>query len=225
PEDGPLLRQPGHGRRADRPARRPGRRRLLRRVPLLHRAEQVRRPCVPLGREPGAGPALRPQRRPPRAGRRRRPHPGGRGGRAERADPRPRRPDRLPRPGLAGGAQPDALADARRSRRRHRAPGHGAGPGRASDDPRPRGPGEGGLAVSIAMVNRPPVAIYREDQWFSGWVYAALALIAGLALGAAVWSRDPAVPLWGSSSPRVLPLAVAFGLSLPPMLVVGLLRM
>ncbi|RUL89586.1 hypothetical protein TsocGM_01180 [Tautonia sociabilis] len=75
------------------------------------------------------------------------------------------------------------------------------------------------------MINRPPVAIYREDQWFSGWIYAGLAAIAALAVGVVAWHVDPATPFLGWPGWRELPLAAALCLSLPPMLVVGLLRM
>lgn len=79
--------------------------------------------------------------------------------------------------------------------------------------------------MSIAMVNRPPVAIYREEQWFSRWIYAGLAGVVALTIGFFARTYDPAAGLgdWGRF--REWPLLVAIGLSLPPMLVVGLLKM
>ncbi|QDV37014.1 hypothetical protein [Tautonia plasticadhaerens] len=79
--------------------------------------------------------------------------------------------------------------------------------------------------MSIAMVNRPPVAIYREEQWFSRWIYAALAGVVAVTIGYFARTYDPAIGLGGWSRFREWPLLVAIGLSLPPMLVVGLLKM
>lgn len=79
--------------------------------------------------------------------------------------------------------------------------------------------------MSIVMVNRSPVAIYREEQWFHGWIYAVLLGVAGLALGAVLWSCDPNSLIDALRMHRAFPLAIAVGLSVPPMLVVGLLRM
>jgi hypothetical protein len=69
------------------------------------------------------------------------------------------------------------------------------------------------------------MAIYREEQWFSRWIYGGLAAIVGLAVGYFTWTYDPAAGFPGWTRLRELPVLVAIGLSLPPMLVVGLLKM
>lgn len=78
--------------------------------------------------------------------------------------------------------------------------------------------------MSIAMTH-PPVAIYREEQWFSWWVYAILLAI--MSLGTFFGFRNlagfgEAHGAWWSLK---APLGMLFGLSLPPILVVGVLRM
>lgn len=79
--------------------------------------------------------------------------------------------------------------------------------------------------MSIAMVNGSPVAVYREEQWFPGWIYAILIGFAVFTLGLILWAYDPAHLIERIQSRAILPLAVAVGLSLPPMLVVGFLKM
>ena len=126
----PILHQPGHGAGPGRPVRQPQRRGLPRRVPLLHRPEQVRGPRLRLARRPDRlGPALRRERHAPRAGRRRRPDLARRGRFPARADRRPSGADRLRRLRLARAAQPASLAGPRRSRRRPGLPGAPPRPG------------------------------------------------------------------------------------------------
>jgi membrane protein YdbS with pleckstrin-like domain len=79
--------------------------------------------------------------------------------------------------------------------------------------------------VSIAMVNQAPVAVYREEQWFPGWIYTILLGSAILAFGALLWVYDPHHLIDRLRSKSVLCLALGVGLSLPPMLVVGFLKM
>jgi len=81
--------------------------------------------------------------------------------------------------------------------------------------------------VSVVMVQQPPVALYREDQWFSPWVYALVAVSTTLALFVIVllWSRGdwPADP-WLFA--RIdWPLLAVLGFSLPPALAFGFLKM
>ena len=83
------------------------------------------------------------------------------------------------------------------------------------------------MSVSLVTALRPPAAIYREEQNFGWWVYALLAVM--VALGCAGLGRDhPArpnpVPAHRGGGVEV-PLALAVGLTLPAVLVVGVLRM
>ena len=79
--------------------------------------------------------------------------------------------------------------------------------------------------MSIAMVKSPPVAVYREDQWFSAWVYAGLVAVALLILGLMSWVDPAAGVLTGLVRRLEFPLMVVLGIGLPPMVAVGLLRM
>jgi hypothetical protein len=80
--------------------------------------------------------------------------------------------------------------------------------------------------VSIATFH-PPAVVYREEQSFAWWIYALLALMGVLAWVAPAWGHpvgaNPAVGghRWGIE----IPLALAIGLTLPSVLVVGVLRM
>lgn len=82
--------------------------------------------------------------------------------------------------------------------------------------------------MSLAMV-RPPGAVYREEQWFAWWVYGLLAgLMAAAGVILLLHSPDPPGPgagagaiLWSVETPLVLGL----GMTLPPILVLGVLRM
>jgi hypothetical protein len=81
--------------------------------------------------------------------------------------------------------------------------------------------------VSLAAIT-PPAAIYREEQTFGWWVYALLAVLivalAGLGLGWAPQAHPgPTVPVHAMA--RDVPLGLVFGLTLPAVLVVGVLRM
>lgn len=82
--------------------------------------------------------------------------------------------------------------------------------------------------MSIAMANSPPVAVFREEQWFSGWIYAGLVGVAAMAVGLLVRVNLPVLPAVEGLGMLVhlqWPLVALVGLSLPPVLVVALLRM
>jgi hypothetical protein len=82
------------------------------------------------------------------------------------------------------------------------------------------------VSTTMAAIT-PPAAIYREEQAFGWWVYALLAVV-GVALMAVGWvgahharvGFDPPTA-W----PVEVPLGLAVGLTLPAVLVVGVLRM
>jgi hypothetical protein len=80
----------------------------------------------------------------------------------------------------------------------------------------------------MSVVSVPgPVAVYREEQWFGWWVYALLAALMVLGGLFFAWSRpgapgDGEAPAGLSSDLRILLLV---GLTLPPALLVGVLKM
>ncbi len=81
--------------------------------------------------------------------------------------------------------------------------------------------------MSVATL-RPPSAIYREEQYFAWWLYVLLALMVAIAwFGWAKSHADPGAK--PAAAPGALgatvPLSLAVGLILPPMLVFGVLRM
>jgi len=83
------------------------------------------------------------------------------------------------------------------------------------------------LSVSLVTTLRPPAAIYREEQNFGWWVYALLALMvglgcAGMGRGHGVRANPAPANRWGGIE---VPLGLAVGLTLPAVLVVGVLRM
>ena len=135
------------------------------------------------------------ERRPPRAGRRRRPDLARRGRLPDRADPRPPRPDRLRRVRLARSAQPAALADPGRPGGRRRATRRWPA-ARAAGPPRPRTIAGRVLSVAVAAF-QPPAVVYREEQNFDWWVYALVVAgrgrwSGGLALASDQRGHDPA---------------------------------
>ena len=142
---------PRDGARPDRSVGSGQRRRLPRRVPLLHRSEQVRRPRLPVTAQPGVGAVVRRERHSARAGRRRRPDLARRGRFPARADHRPPGANRLRRLRLARGAQSSTLAGRSRSRRR---------PGPSGSAPR-----AGPLAVSTDRTTHRegPLDVVRGD--------------------------------------------------------------
>jgi hypothetical protein len=78
--------------------------------------------------------------------------------------------------------------------------------------------------MSIAMT-RPPAAIYREDQWFGWWAYGLAAALMVLGVGS-LFPRgagvDGGLPaLWNTK----IPIALLVGVSLPTIIVVGVLKM
>ena len=80
--------------------------------------------------------------------------------------------------------------------------------------------------MSIAAL-QPPAAVYREEQNFAWWIYALLALMAFLAWVAASWAQSGAAPPV-APPPRLsleLPIGLAVGLTLPSVLILGVLRM
>jgi hypothetical protein len=79
------------------------------------------------------------------------------------------------------------------------------------------------VSVSIASL-RPAAVVYREEQHFAWWIYAILLLMALLAVLPPVWSNaQPPMALgrWGVE----IPLVLLIGLSVPTVLVLGVLRM
>lgn len=80
--------------------------------------------------------------------------------------------------------------------------------------------------MTAATTLRPPVAVYREEQNFSWWVYVLLALMAAVGAGFLAWHGRPPDPRpVGAGWSGQVPLAVAIGLVVPSVLVVGVLRM
>lgn len=80
------------------------------------------------------------------------------------------------------------------------------------------------MSLSVATIQS-PAAIYREEQWFSWWIYAALGLISVLAwvflLDRTVGWPSP----WMHFHGRIFKTLVATGVVLPPSVVVAALRM
>lgn len=69
------------------------------------------------------------------------------------------------------------------------------------------------------------VVVYREEQWFARWVYALMAVVTGvvgIAIYLAAFGPEAAAPPEPSGQ---WPMVMMLGLSLPPLLVVGLLKM
>ena len=177
----PDLLVPRDGAGPDRSVGSRQRRRLLRRVPLLHRSEQVRGPGLPVAAQPGVGAGVRRERHPARAGRRRRPDLARRGRLPARADHRPPGANRLRRLCLARGAQSSALAGrspiasptwAIRLCAACWAVGSQTTGGRTGR----------ALSMSSVATLQPAAAVYREEQYFDWRVYALIALV-GLLTG------------------------------------------
>jgi hypothetical protein len=79
--------------------------------------------------------------------------------------------------------------------------------------------------VSIAAL-RPPAVVFREEQHFAWWIYGVLGLTAILAWVAPGWSQagpgnPPGARGWGLE----LAIGLAVGLTLPSVLIMGVLRM
>lgn len=79
--------------------------------------------------------------------------------------------------------------------------------------------------MSVATAIHRPVAIFREEQNFGWWVYALLAVMAGIGVVAAFWMRPDEPPTNPTSIHFEIPLALAIGLILPSVLIMGVLRM
>jgi len=77
----------------------------------------------------------------------------------------------------------------------------------------------------MATTIRPPAAIYREEQNFGWWVYALLAVMAAVGVAAALWARPDEAPADPTGLAVEIPFALAVGLILPSVLVMGVLRM
>lgn len=78
--------------------------------------------------------------------------------------------------------------------------------------------------MSVAAI-QPPAVVYHEEQFFDWWIYAAMGVMEALAwLTLAWWFRQPPVDA-GSGWGLEIPLGAAVGLVLPPVLLVGVLRM
>ena len=80
--------------------------------------------------------------------------------------------------------------------------------------------------MSIATIRRPAV-VYREEQHFAWWIYALMVLMVAVAIFAPAWMNPggghAAVAMhgWGLQ----IPIVLLVGLTVPPVLVVGVLRM
>ena len=80
------------------------------------------------------------------------------------------------------------------------------------------------MSLAVAAVP-PPSAIYREEQWFSWWMYAVLGLISALAW-LILFDRTVGGPFpWFPWRGPALKTLVAAGVVLPPSVVVAALRM
>ncbi len=79
--------------------------------------------------------------------------------------------------------------------------------------------------MTLASTITRPVAIYREEQNFCWWVYALLALMAATGIAVSIWQgqgeAERAVGSWSGQVPVVL----LVGLTVPSVLVLGVLRM
>lgn len=79
--------------------------------------------------------------------------------------------------------------------------------------------------MSVATI-QPPTAIYREEQFFAWWLYVLLAVMVGVGWLAVLPRHAPAVIGVGPRVPSIeLPISLAVGLVLPPVLVICVLRM
>jgi hypothetical protein len=79
--------------------------------------------------------------------------------------------------------------------------------------------------VSVSVALQPPAAVYREEQLFAWWVYAPLVLMV-LGAGLVPALRPDSGPAAHARSWSLeVPLALAVGLVLPTVLIVGVLRM
>jgi hypothetical protein len=79
--------------------------------------------------------------------------------------------------------------------------------------------------VSIAAL-RPAAVVFREEQHFAWWIYAALGFMAFFAFAAPAWvhpgaANAAAAQRWGLE----IPVSLAVGLALPLVLIIGVLRM
>jgi hypothetical protein len=84
--------------------------------------------------------------------------------------------------------------------------------------------------VSSVATLRPPAVIYREEQLFAWWVYLALGIMAALALLFIGLPHPAAAGAVAAVNPHrwvlhALPAGLVVGLTLPALLVVGVLRM
>ena len=75
------------------------------------------------------------------------------------------------------------------------------------------------IAGAVAVPG--PPAIFREEQSFGWWIYAAVALLSVVGLGFQGRAAPPRGPAWSLE----LPLVVAVGVGLPAVLVIGVLRL
>ena len=163
---------------------------------------------------------MRPQRSSSRACRRLRPDLAGRGRLSARPDPRPPRDDWLCRIRFARSAQPVVLVDRRELGRGHRP---------AIDDAGPRSAGHRpfqGRAVSLTVAAiRQPIAIYREEQRFGWWLYGLVSVMFAISWITFLGRHQIAPDGFINAHGRSLAVAVAVGMVLPVILVVGVLRM
>ncbi len=78
--------------------------------------------------------------------------------------------------------------------------------------------------MSMAMTAA-PIVVYREEQWFARWVYGLLAAVMGVVCAALYFAPAGPVAAELPGTNGGLPFALMIGMSLPPLLLVGLLKM
>lgn len=79
--------------------------------------------------------------------------------------------------------------------------------------------------MSVATI-QPPATIYREEQYFAWWLYALLAVMVALGLYSLAAANGMPRPKAAGAVPALeLPLSLLVGVVLPPVLVLGVLRM
>jgi hypothetical protein len=79
------------------------------------------------------------------------------------------------------------------------------------------------LSVSVATL-RPAAVVFREEQNFAWWIYAVLGVMAIFAWVAPAWAH-PGAGNPGAGKGWEIPIGLAVGLTLPTVLILGVLRM
>lgn len=76
----------------------------------------------------------------------------------------------------------------------------------------------------LATALHPPAVVYREEQNFGWWIYVLLAVMAAAGLSVATWTSGQNGGFGPGHSPEV-PVVMLVGLTLPGVLVVGVLHL